>query len=298
MANALVSVLERFNTFERPVRFAAEAIGVVVLALVLARLIWLIASPSGAVANFVDRPLPSPVTGTSGGLSVSVDRTIILQNNPFASEVEEAVIVSAPETSLNLQLDGLRMSDEATFAGTAIVRTPNGQTQNYQIGDEIIAGVTLERILSDRVIINRDGANETLMLAGRQAGLSVIGDESMVVSASISSQTPNTDTAEQTALPEITGRIAGPEILFKTMRAEPVRTERGSSGYRLFARGDVTMMQAAGFEPGDILLQFNNTSVADTDLEELFERFGQVQTATLLIERDGVDRIIRLSIGE
>ena len=75
-------------------------------------------------------------------------------------------------------------------------------------------------------------------------------------------------------------------------------TERGASGYRLFARGDATAMRSAGFESGDILLQFNNTSVADTDLEELFERFGQVQTATLLIERDGVDRIIRLSIGE
>lgn len=298
MANALVSVLERINAFERPVRFAAEAVAVIVLALVLARLVWLVAFPSGAVAIFVDRPLPAPITGTSGGLAVSVDRTIILQNNPFASDVEEAVIVSAPETSLNLQLDGLRMSDEASVAGTAIVRTPNGQTENYQIGDEIIAGVTLERILSDRVIINRDGANETLMLAGRQAGLSVIGDESMVVSATTSAQALSTGATASAALPEIAGRLVGPEILFTAMRAEPARTERGVSGYRLFARGDVATMRAAGFEPGDILLQFNNTSVADTDLEELIERFGQVQTATLLIERDGVERVIRLSIGE
>lgn len=297
MASAIVSVLERFGTFERPLRFVVEGVAVVILALVVARLIWLIAAPTGAVATFVDRPLPSPITGSSGGLSVSVDRTIILQNNPFASDVEEDVIVTAPETSLNLQLDGLRMSNVADVAGNAIIRTPNGQSENYQIGDEIIAGVTLERILSDRVIINRDGANETLMLGGRQAGLSVIGDESMVASP-----VANSDQAAATAaapdLPEIAGRIVGPEILFTSMRAEPARTERGATGYRLLARGDAALMRDAGFEPGDILLQFNNTSVADTDLEELFERFGQVQTATLLIERDGVDRIIRLSIGE
>ncbi len=292
--NTIVSRLAAMNGSFRSI---VEVIMVVILALVSSRLVWLIAYPSGAVADFVDRPLPAPIASTSGGLSVSVDRTIILQNNPFASDVEDEVIVTAPETSLNLQLDGLRMSNVADVAGNAIIRAPNGQSENYQIGDEVIAGVTLERILSDRVIINRDGANETLMLGGRQAGLSVIGDESMVASP-----VANLDQASATAsapdLPEIAGRIVGPEILFTSMRAEPARTERGATGYRLLARGDAALMRDAGFEPGDILLQFNNTSVTDTDLEELFDRFGQVQSATLLIERDGVDRIIRLSIGE
>jgi general secretion pathway protein C len=291
--NTIVSRLAAMNGSFRSI---VEVIMVVILALVSSRLVWLIAYPSGAVADFVDRPLPAPIASTSGGLSVSVDRTIILQNNPFASDVEDEVIVTAPETSLNLQLDGLRMSNVADVAGNAIIRATNGQSENYQIGDEVIAGVTLERILSDRVIINRDGANETLMLGGRQAGLSVIGDESMV-----SSPVANLDQASATAsapdLPEIAGRIVGPEILFTSMRAEPARTERGATGYRLLARGDAALMRDAGFEPGDILLQFNNTSVTDTDLEELFDRFGQVQSATLLIERDGVDRIIRLSIG-
>lgn len=291
------TIVSRLAAMNGSFRLIVEVIMVVILALVSSRLVWLIAYPSGAVADFVDRPLPAPIASTSGGISVSVDRTIILQNNPFASDVEDEVIVTAPETSLNLQLDGLRMSNVADVSGNAIIRTPNGQSENYQIGDEIIAGVTLERILSDRVIINRDGANETLMLGGRQAGLSVIGDESMVTSP-----VANLDQASATAsapdLPEIAGRIVGPEILFTSMRAEPARTERGATGYRLLARGDAALMRDAGFEPGDILLQFNNTSVTDTDLEELFDRFGQVQSATLLIERDGVDRIIRLSIGE
>lgn len=291
------TIVSRLAAMNGSFRLIVEVIMVVILALVSSRLVWLIAYPSGAVADFLDRPLPAPIASTSGGISVSVDRTIILQNNPFASDVEDEVIVTAPETSLNLQLDGLRMSNVADVAGNAIIRTPNGQSENYQIGDEIIAGVTLERILSDRVIINRDGANETLMLGGRQAGLSVIGDESMVASP-----VANLDQASATAsapdLPEIAGRIVGPEILFTSMRAEPARTERGATGYRLLARGDAALMRDAGFEPGDILLQFNNTSVTDTDLEELFDRFGQVQSATLLIERDGVDRIIRLSIGE
>ncbi|GAB5455308.1 MAG: hypothetical protein Hens2KO_15370 [Henriciella sp.] len=296
MAGALDTALEKISGLERPVRLALEIILSAVLALVLARLFWLLMSPAGAVATFTDRPLASPISGPSGAISLSVDRTVLISNNPFASLELEEIVVSAPETSLNLQLDGLRMSDTSEVLGNAIIRAQSGIAQNYQVGDEIIAGVTLERILSDRVIINRDGVSETLMLGGRGAGLSVISDDSLTVAAGSSAASPNT-TAEA-SLPPITGQVAGPDVLFTAVSIAPTRLDNGTEGYRLSPRGSVEVMRQAGFEPGDVLLQFNGTSVANIDVDNLFGELESVETAILRVDRNGTERTIRLELGE
>ena len=296
MPSALDTALEKISGFERPVRLALEIFLAAVCALILARLLWLVAFPGGAVATYTDRPLASPISGPSGAISLSVDRTVLISNNPFASTELEEIVVSAPETSLNLQLDGLRMSDNSSVLGNAIIRAQSGIASNYQVGDEIIAGVTLERILSDRVIINRDGVSETLMLGGRGAGLSVISDDSQIVTAEARASTSNA-TAEA-SLPPITGRAAGPDVLFSAMSVTATRLENGAEGYRLSPRGSVEIMRQAGFEPGDVLLQFNGTSVANIDVDNLFDELESVDTAILRVDRDGTERTIRLELGE
>ncbi|MHA7858470.1 MAG: type II secretion system protein N [Henriciella sp.] len=296
MPSALDAALEKISGFERPVRLALEIFLAAVCALILARLLWLVAFPGGAVATYTDRPLASPISGPSGAISLSVDRTVLISNNPFASTELEEIVVSAPETSLNLQLDGLRMSDNSSVLGNAIIRAQSGIASNYQVGDEIIAGVTLERILSDRVIINRDGVSETLMLGGRGAGLSVISDDSQIVTAE--ARASSSEAPAEASLPPINGRAAGPDVLFSAMSVTATRLENGAEGYRLSPRGSVEIMRQAGFEPGDVLLQFNGTSVANIDVDNLFDELESVDTAILRVDRDGTERTIRLELGE
>lgn len=296
MPSALDTALEKISGFERPVRLALEIFLAAVCALILARLIWLVAFPGGAVATYTDRPLASPISGPSGAISLSVDRTVLISDNPFASTELEEIVVSAPETSLNLQLDGLRMSDSSSVLGNAIIRAQSGIASNYQVGDEIIAGVTLERILSDRVIINRDGVSETLMLGGRGAGLSVISDDSQTVATGATANTSGA--SPQVSLPPITGRVAGPDVLFTAMSIASVRMDSGAEGYRLSPRGSVEIMRQAGFEPGDVLLQINGTSVANIDVDSVLGELESVDTAILRVDRDGTERTIRLELGE
>ena len=296
MASALNTALEKISGFERPVRLALEILLAAVLAFIAARLIWLVISPANAVATFTDRPLASPISGPSGAISLSVDRTVLISNNPFATTELEEVLVSAPETSLNLQLDGLRMSDSESVLSNAIIRTQNGIAKNFRVGDEIIAGVTLERILSDRVIINRDGVSETLMRGGKGAGLSVISDDSQAITALATEQ--NSRTELEASLPPIAGRVAGPDVLFTTMSIAPTRLDSGAEGYRVSPRGDAGVMRQAGFEPGDVLLQFNGTSVANIDVDNLFGELENIDTAILRVDRNGTERTIRLELGE
>ena len=297
MASVVDTALERISGFERPVRWGIEIILVVALALIAARLIWLSAYPAGSVADFTDRPLPSPMTGSAGGLAISVDRSVILSSNPFEADSIDEIITAAPETSLNIQLVGLRMSTGDEFVGNATIRTPQGATQNFRVGDDIIPGVTLERILSDRVIINRDGAAETVMREGLSEGLSVIGDESQAVTATATPRSDSRASAPE-SLPPITGQVAGPEVLFAAMSIAPITLEDGTQGYRLSPRGSPELMQQAGFQPSDVLLQFNGTNVDNIDVEELLERIGSVDSAILRVNRDGIERTIRLELGE
>jgi general secretion pathway protein C len=298
MASATQTALERLSAIERPLRLAVELALVVILALLGARLVWVISSPSDSVAKYTERPLPSPMRGSSSTLAISTDRTALISENPFDQGEGELIVQDVPETSLNLQLDGLRMSTEGGGAGNAIIRTPDGSGTNFRVGDQILPGVTLERILSDRVIINRDGADETLMLGGRGAGLSVISDDSQIVTDSGIAETESGAGAESRETAEITGRLAGPDQLFGAINAGPVMTNGALSGYRLNPIGSADIMRQAGLEPGDVLLQINGTSVVNLDMTDVIDRISAMQTAVLEVNRNGSQRTVRLSFGE
>jgi general secretion pathway protein C len=294
LQTAADTALEGLVRLERPLRRVVECVLVAVLALLVARLAWLVIAPSDAVASFTERPLPSPIRGLSGGVGLSADRTMLLQANPFDQDDVELVVPDAPETTLNLRLDGLRMSTQGGEAGNAIIRTPDGRGENYSVGDEILAGVRLDRILSDRVIINRDGASETLMLGGRGAGLSVISDESLA-SASAGSGTANDGSRNSV----IDGYLASPSLFFGNINAALVRNGGAMSGYRLSPTGGgAEIMRQAGLEPGDVLLQVNGTSATQLDINDMVDRMMGADSVDLQVSRDGTERTIRLRFGD
>ncbi|MCR9269582.1 MAG: type II secretion system protein N [Henriciella sp.] len=289
------NLLAVFSRFHGPVRRVLEVLLVGVVAILAARLAWLLISPTDSVAKQVDRPLPSPIQSTASGVSVTTDRSVLIQDNPFQQGAVEDIIEDVPETNLNLRLNGLRMSGEGGASGNAIIETPDGVGKNYRVGDEIIPGVTLERILSDRVIIIRDGATETLMLGGRVAGLSVISDGSQAVAPSASPSIERGNS--RTSLPPISGRISGPEILFAAVSPVPVQTSGRVVGYRLNPRGDVGIMREAGLEPGDVLVRVDGADVGEFDIDEVLDRLSGVETTILQVERNGTARTIRLEFG-
>lgn len=294
MPSVAQSALEGLARAERPMRFGLEIALIIALALLAARLVWLLLFPVGVVATYTDRPLPVPMQGAGGGLALSVDRTMLILTNPFDQGAVDLEVQDAPETSLNLDLLGLRMSTEGGESGNAIIRTPDGVGRNYTVGEEILGGVTLERILSDRVIINRDGANETLMRSGKGEGLSVITDGSQVTPADTRNATM---AAPET--PEVAeARIAAPEMFFGNINASPVVSNGVTTGYRLSPIGDGTLMAQALLEPGDILLRINGASVERLDMTDVIDRMASADSVDLLVSRDGSERTVRLTFGE
>ena len=284
---------EELRRFVQPARVLVEIGLVLLFAVIVARLVWLIVAPQASVSVLEQRPLPSPIASTAQ--AISANRSGLIRRNPFASGTV-AEIPDAPETQLNLHLAGVFMSTDS-FGGTAQVTTPDNQTSRFTIDSEILPGVTLQRVLSDRVILRRNGETETLMLGGRTGGLSVIGDGSQT-STAMPSQTNTNGPVPAEPTPALDGQIADPDVLLRAVQPTPIERNGRLYGYSLSSRGSADAIAAAGLAPGDVLLEINGTSVSELDVNELANEIGYNNVAILRIERDGKLQTVRLKFDE
>lgn len=274
-----------------PFRLFIELLLVALTAILFAKIIWLMLAPQAAVSNATQRPLPSPFIQSQA--SQVGDRSVLMATNPFeATGIVE--VIEVPETQLNLRLAGLIMST-AEGGGSAQITTPDNRTQRFVTGDEVISGVVLEQIMSNRVILNRNGNNETLMLGGRGAGLSVISDGTLATEVP---REPNDASLAGPAPELLEGRISDPGALFQSVRLAPVRRNDELYGYALNASGSQDTLKNASLQQGDILLEVNGARVSELDFSEVIDEVGQNQTAMLQIERAGNVQTVRLRFDE
>lgn len=257
----------------------------VLLGLLCARLAWLIIDPAGAVSE--TRPLSSFDLPAGQSAAHNVDISILTRANPFTASLQGPLedIPDAPVTSLNLTLKGVRAS-EIDSLSSAIIVTPDNQSDVYAPGDEIIDRVILERVLSDRILLNKDGVFESLLMEGRNEELSVLtrpGDRK--TRNGDSAPTPNTS---RTATP-----VDGTTIL-SAMTLSPEQSDGNLVGYKLIPRGDGSAMRALGFEPGDLLFEFDGDSIGDFGPADINDRLTSADSISLSVKRG--EQIVPLTL--
>ena len=276
----------------RPGRSVLEAGLLVAIAILCGRMVWLGVAPSDSVAGQSERPLPSPVIDARSALDA--DRTRLVETNPFGTQSVTAteVVVEAPETTLNLRLIGLFMSTGSELSSVQIV-TPDNRAQRFRAGDEILPGVTIERILSDRVILRRNGANEALLRDGRSETLAVISDGSQIVTSLPSGDAQNA--RESGGTEEIAGVIENPENFLGAVSLIPI--ERGGSVFAYEIRSaSAASLTSTGLQAGDMLRAINGRPVAQLTQGDFIDAVQEDEQIILLIERNGAERRVRLEI--
>ncbi|RIJ20557.1 hypothetical protein D1224_15720 [Henriciella barbarensis] len=259
------------------VRTVLQFVLVVVIAMLLARIGWLLVAPSDAVSSLRVSPLPSPIQQVTRS-SARGDLSLLMTTNPFVSSGRApSAVPDAPETTLNLKLAAIFMSTDPA-ADSATIVTPDNRSQRFQPGDEIIPGTELVRVLGDRVIISRNGADETLMRGGRESGLSVIGD------AGDLAEDPSTAEMQPTPLFE-----AG--VSARTLLASLNPAADMSNGvvdaFVLQPRSNPAIMQRAGLQAGDRLIRINQKPVRDLDPAALAAELSSAQTVSVTVMRAG-----------
>src|SRR5690606_3869600 len=103
---------------------------------------------------------PAPLIQPANTASIDVSSLIAanLYGEAAPTSSEEQVI---PLSNLSLALTGVFAS---VNGGVALISADGGPETAFQVGDEIVAGVTLHQVLSNQVLIRRGGITESLML--------------------------------------------------------------------------------------------------------------------------------------
>ncbi|MEH6695663.1 MAG: type II secretion system protein N [Hyphomonas sp.] len=292
--NQLATLLMRVQHPLPHLRLGANLVLAAILGLLAARVVWLLVEPGGAVSQPV--PLPASTSNASASSPLaSADVVALTRSNRFGAPATLVdVLPDAPATSLNLSLRGVRaVAAEAGEANPlqvsiAIIKTPDGRALTYNPGDTIIDGVTLDRVLTDRVLIRKGGALETLMMESNADALAVLsmpGQEGMIQGGQ--------------RLPVVESRPATIDrALLASLNISPVVEEGNLVGYRLTTPGSAAVLSGTGIESGDILTTLDGTPVRDIDMQSVTERLARSPEISMMVRRGNADVPVTLRFPE
>ena len=289
----LAEIAQRWN-FQNPEALAARATEVmpfwVSLALVIAigyyaaRLVWLL----------VPLPEPDPWTpppfagvaapaGGSAAAYASISNAHLFGVPGAAEPTGDAS--DAPETQLNLQLRGAIASEDERFAH-AIIADGSGTEKVYFMKDSLPGGAVLQRVQADRVILNRGGVLEALLLPKETQGAS-------------GSPTPMQRQPEPIArrnaqtMQDVVAQNAN--SITEIIRPQPFMPNGELKGYRIYPGRNRDQFVALGLKPGDLVTEINGMTLNNpAQAMEMFRALADTTQVTITLERDGQPQTVTL----
>lgn len=259
-ARRLLRRLPHYNLYS-----AAELLLLALLAVLGARLFWVIVTPVDPLGDWrlVDR--------TAGALA---NRGQLFGTfDPFFRLAPSGPAVV---TSLQLKLFGTRLN-EASGRGSAIIAGPDGVQTSYGVGEEIMPGVVLKAVAFDSVTVDRGGAEEQLFL-----------DQSTPAAAAAPpADTPAPSIALDQPAPPAGGQTFTREQLGSGIQFAP-RNEGGrTTGIVLRPGGDGGVFSGAGFREGDILVSVNGQPVSSPGDAARLAQAAPGANLSVQVERGG-----------
>jgi general secretion pathway protein C len=184
----------------------------------------------------------------------------------------------APATSMPLILAGV-IADPDPGKGVAIIGENAAAGKLYAVGAAIPGGVHLHAVYSDRVLLERNGGLETLMLPRSMAGRAA---------------------PPQAAAPRIAGGREPASLLAGLARVQPVFNQGKLQGYRIFPGGahGTSAFAQLGLKPGDMIEAVNGTALDDAARAmEVLQTLSSSATATVTVSRNGQTQEVNLNLA-
>lgn len=112
---------------------------------------------------------PQEISAPSQNKRPSYQVEDIVAANLFGNPSPEVVVRKAPKTTLNLKLQGILSASDQSFA-RAIIQSGKKSSELYSVGEEIKgAGASVKEIRDEEVLLDRNGAIESLALVKKTA---------------------------------------------------------------------------------------------------------------------------------
>lgn len=255
---------------------------VVYVALLLAQTTWLIA--------WDERPVALAPASTNSGSGAGSGRMQplaaheVFGRSEEQTRVAEVVRRSAPETRLNLRLEGVLVGEHPEDSG-AIVAGSNGVTEHYRVGDVLPGNAVLAEVEPGRVLIRRNGQYETLTFE-EQLPTDLVEDVE---------EEPAESSPEQ-FLSEAREQLNSQGVAALAPYGLSPAGD-GSSGY--VYDGSNAMLNAVNLRAGDVITAVNGQRLGNLEQDMmLFENWRSEPQLEIEIERDGSILTVSYAIPE
>ncbi|MFM5300591.1 GspC family type II secretion system variant ExeC [Aeromonas veronii] len=195
------------------------------------------------------------------------------------AQAKAAVAANAPRTQLNAQLNGVLASSDP--AKSIAIIAMSGIQNSYGVGDMIDGTqARIRQVYPDRVIIERDGRDETLMLDGEEYGKPL----------------PQTNTAPLGSLRS--ELMADPSKITDYLNISPVQVDGRMTGYRLNPGSNPEFFNQSGLQANDLAISINGLDLRDNmQAIQAMQQMAGATEMTVTVERQGeqFDIYVRLS---
>ena len=219
----------------------ATALLAVVIAAQLAALVWRALGSGGDDAAAVpDLPPAAP----------TVDLPAIVNAHLFGIAPDTGDPSDAPATSANLALSGTLAGREPEL-GWAIIGATGQAARVYATGAALPGGAKLFAVYPDRVILDRNGSRESLMLPRLSGGAG--GNLAPRVAGQDPGGAPNASLADSVRQLLVQNPQAGGDLL----RPQPVFAGGSLRGYRVYPGRNRAQFAGLGLQPGDLVMAVN-----------------------------------------
>jgi general secretion pathway protein C len=194
---------------------------------------------------------------------------------------------NAPTSMANLVLAGTIATQDPKH-GVAIV-SDGGPSKVYSVGDNI-GGASLHSVYLDRVILDRGGSLETLLLPR------------VLPTAHAPARAPGASPRTVAAVENIRHMVQqDPGILDQVMRTVPSYDNAAGKlrGFRAYPGQNRAIFGKLGLKPGDLVTAINGTQLDDPQRSQ--EVFNTIQTSdhvNVTVERAGQKQEISLNIAQ
>ena len=245
---------------------------IVVIAGQLAALLWRSLGSSDQ-----DPEGPVPVVTTQ---APAVDLTAIVNAHLFGVAANSGDPSDAPATSANLTLAGTLAGREPE-QGWAIIGASGQPARVYATGASLPGGSKLFAVYPDRVILDRSGSRESLLLPRLSGGA---GPATRQLAGLPTAAAPSASLADSVRQLLVQNPSAGGDLL----RPQPVFAGGSLRGYRVYPGRNRAQFASIGLQPGDLVMAVNGAALDDPNRGlEILRGIGQGSAVTLTIDRGG-----------
>ena len=206
--------------------------------------------------------------------SSSVLRPDVIINAHLFGEARSAALEDAPQTSAALVLAGVLAVPDPQ-KGMAIIGPSAGAAKLYAVGSAVPGGVRLHAVYPDRVLLDRNGVIESLLLPKHLSAIAQVPTSAL--------QSP----AQRLVAMAQNG---GSGLLGGLVRAQAVFSGGKLSGYRIFPGGrtNVAAFTQLGLRPGDLVTAVNGTPLDDPNRgNEILQTLSSMGSANVTVQRNG-----------